>query len=160
MTVNADNSQKTFWNNFRWRQVMYMALTVAFLLLPLIILRLDPDVEHIEQEQSFCPHKFLTGLPCPGCGIIKSQIALYQGEFCQSTRYHAFGIPVTLGLYAAVIIILCQLLKGKPMKMKWLYNIRTAYAVAILWGGYHLVRLVCFISTHSFSQILHESIWA
>ena len=45
------------------------------------------DNRHIETEQSLCPFKLLTGFPCPGCGITKSMIFLYEGDFLKSIYY-------------------------------------------------------------------------
>lgn len=35
---------------------------------------------HLETDQSLCPFKMLTGFPCPGCGITKSLVYLYEGD--------------------------------------------------------------------------------
>ncbi len=154
MTVLSNKTDR-----FRRRLIVSEALTVAFLLLPLCILWFDPQADQIGQAQSFCPLKLLTGLPCPGCGIIKSQVFLYQGNFMESLRYHAFGIPVTLALWVAVGVMAYQWVGGVSLHFPRLYSMRLAIIIALLWGSYHLTRLVIFVSTHTLTQILQESVW-
>ena len=38
------------------------------------------DKGNLENEQSFCPFKMVTGFPCPGCGITKSMVFFYDGN--------------------------------------------------------------------------------
>lgn len=115
--------------------------------------------EHIETEQSFCPLKMMTGFPCPGCGITKSIIFFYQGDLLKSIEYHILGPFVPIASLIAIIVLLTELVTQKNYFSNILYSTKLAYTLAILLGGYHAIRLVIFISTHSVQQILAESIW-
>lgn len=44
-----------------------------------------------------CPLKFLTGWDCPTCGLTRSVLAAWNGEFQLSFQYH-FGGPLLLAL--------------------------------------------------------------
>ena len=39
----------------------------------------------------FCFFRMITGLPCPGCGLTRSIIALSHAQWLQAWRYHPFG---------------------------------------------------------------------
>ena len=113
----------------------------------------------LESEQSFCPFKMLTGFPCPGCGITKSLVYLYEGELLKSIAFHLFGpVVLVLSIYFLIKLSL-ELYYKKPFfanifnKKKWTY---TFVALLIV---YHLVRIVLFIKDNSWDSILKESIW-
>jgi hypothetical protein len=115
--------------------------------------------EHIETEQSLCPFKMVTGFPCPGCGITKSIIFFYQGDLLKSLEYHVLGPFVPIASIIAILVLLAELVTQKNYFSSILYSTKLAYALAILLGTYHSIRLVIFISTHTVQQILTESIW-
>ncbi len=52
-----------------------------------------------------CPFNNVTGLPCPGCGMTRSTLALMNGRFLDSLRYNAltwimilFWLIVAIGI--------------------------------------------------------------
>ena len=113
----------------------------------------------IESEQSFCPFKMLTGFPCPGCGITKSLVYIYEGDLLKSITFHLFG-PVVLVLSLYFLIKLSLELYYKKLffantfnKKKW------TYVFVALLIVYHLIRIVLFIINNSWDSILKESIW-
>lgn len=113
----------------------------------------------LESEQSFCPFKMLTGFPCPGCGITKSLVYIYEGDLLKSITFHLFG-PVVLVLSLYFLIKLSLELYYKKLffantfnKKKW------TYVFVALLIVYHLIRIVLFIINNSWDSILKESIW-
>ena len=50
---------------------------------------------------SLCPFKMFTGLPCPGCGLTRSVVALLHGDPSASVFFHPLGVPLVI---AAVVI--------------------------------------------------------
>jgi len=56
-----------------------------------------------------CQFKALTGLPCPGCGLTRSMMAISRGRFAQAYAYHPFGFVLYLILLTAVLLMGWQL---------------------------------------------------
>jgi hypothetical protein len=53
---------------------------------------------------SLCPFKVITGLPCPGCGMTRSVVALLHGDLAVSAYYHPLGLPFVLAMLALAIV--------------------------------------------------------
>lgn len=148
-----------FINNYKPARRFWLLTGAAItLVVPLLIIATS-DVSHLDQEQSLCPFKMLTGFPCPGCGITKSLIAIYQNEWLLSFRYHLFG---PLAFIISVLIVLDAFFKfsaNQTTIKKLIYSTTLAYAIAIILGIYHLIRLGIFIHNSSIEEILKQSIW-
>ncbi|MFA5301298.1 MAG: DUF2752 domain-containing protein [Bacteroidales bacterium] len=144
---------------FYRRKISGIVVLFLFLVTPLLIMLFDPGAGHLQESQSFCPFKMLTGLPCPGCGMIKSMVSLYRGDLAESFRNHLFGPLLVLFFISALFVMTVELIRGRNYKKRWLYNMKLAYGTAVLMGGYHLVRIILFVTSHSFGEILQESIW-
>jgi len=140
------------------RKVFGLACALFVLAFPYFII-LTGGADNIEEKQSYCPHKMLTGLPCPGCGITKSFTAIYQGELLKSFQAHLLGIPSLLMAFFMVVVFSMEITTGKEYFDGFLYSKKLAYIIAIVLAVYHLVRTIYFVVTHSFHEILKESIW-
>jgi hypothetical protein len=114
---------------------------------------------HLESEQSLCPFKLLTGFPCPGCGITKALVFLYEGDIIKSLQYHLFALPVVLFCVGIILLLSLELITNKAYFNSILYSQKLAYGLAITLAGYHIVRLVVFVATTSCHEILRQSIW-
>ena len=114
---------------------------------------------NIETAQSLCPFKMLTGFPCPGCGITKSLIFFYEGDFLKSIYYHIFGPFTVLFSVISVIVLVTELLTKKEFFQKILYSKKLAYFLGTTLGIYHFTRIVFFITTNNLDEILRQSIW-
>ena len=137
----------------KWQAILIAMLTI---IVPYLIMLSDP---HIESSQSLCPFKLLTGLPCPGCGITKSIIFLYQGDIMKSLTYHIFGSLVILFCVVSVLVLSLELITRREYLNKLFYNSKVAYALGFVLASYHITRLVIFISHNSVADILKQSIW-
>lgn len=140
-----------------------MACAFLMLAVPCFVMIINKDdhdsQNHLEEKQSLCPFKMLTGMPCPGCGITKSFVAIYEGDLKKSFSYHLFGIPIMLISVLMIGLFTVEIITGKEYLHGLLYSKKLAYACGILLGVYHFVRTVYFCSTHTITQILQESIW-
>ncbi len=67
---------------------------------------------------AFCPSVIVAGLPCPGCGMTRSIIFLFQGQVARSIYVHPMGIVVVMtALYAAFF----RYILGKKIPLiKWI----------------------------------------
>lgn len=117
------------------------------------------SIGHIETDQSICPFKMLTGFPCPGCGITKSLVFLYAGDFVKSIYYHLFGPITFLSCIAAIFVLSLELITKKEYFQNILFNKKIAYVLGSTLAVYHIIRLILFISTNNIDAILRESIW-
>lgn len=50
-----------------------------------------------------CPFRALTGLPCPGCGLTRSLVALAHGDLAASLFFHPLGLLLALALVALAL---------------------------------------------------------
>lgn len=152
MTSTSSTSKKKTYKIFG------IAGAVLTLAVPFLIHLTNAD-GHLATAQSFCPLKMLTGFPCPGCGITKSLVALYDGNVLESLHYHIFGIPSFIFCVALLILLPVEIYTGKDYFNSIFYSRKLAWALALTLIGYHSIRLAFFIANNSFSDILRESIW-
>lgn len=124
------------------------------------ILAWNSSSSELRYKQSFCPFKMLSGLPCPGCGITKSIVALYEGAIPESIEYHPFGI-VVFGLAATFLFAQAVLNKAQVDKLYYHFfrNRKLTIGLAVGMSVYHIIRLYYFLSSHTFDDVLRESIW-
>lgn len=139
-------------------RLLVLLACVLILAFPLFLVVIGQDA-HIEEGQSLCPFKMLTGFPCPGCGITKSLIFLYSGEFQKSISYHLFGPPLFLVCVLGICVILYSHLTKRPILKPGQLDRKAAYVIATTLFIYHTLRLIQFISNHSWEEIMKESIW-
>jgi hypothetical protein len=52
---------------------------------------------------SVCTFKNLTGLPCPGCGLVRSVTAMVHGNISGSIAYHRLGWLVLFYIVAQMV---------------------------------------------------------
>ena len=117
------------------------------------------SIGHIETDQSICPFKMITGFPCPGCGITKSLVFLYEGDFVKSIYYHLFGPLTFLFSIAAILVLSLELATKKEYFQNILFNKKLAYVLGSTLAVYHVIRLILFISANNIDEILPQSIW-
>lgn len=79
-----------------------------------------------------CGFLFLTGAPCPGCGMTRSLLALLHGSPGESWRFHPLGIPLALGGAALLGLAAHVGLTGRPTFRGPAERFGTAAAVALL----------------------------
>ncbi|MCE9501908.1 MAG: DUF2752 domain-containing protein [Leptospira sp.] len=62
---------------------------------------------------TICPFKNATGIDCPGCGMGRSILALFNGDLEHSLKFHRFGIIV---VFVSIIYYVFLLLKLRGME--------------------------------------------
>jgi hypothetical protein len=74
---------------------------------------------------SFCPFKVATGLPCPGCGLTRSSVALLHGDLGTSLYYHPLGVVMIVGAVIVGLVDLVVWWRGRrpgaePLPPSWI----------------------------------------
>lgn len=101
----------------------------------------------------------LTGFPCPGCGITKSLVYLYEGDVLKSMTFHLFGpIVLVLAIYFLIKLSL-ELYYNKPFFVNTFNKKKWTYIFVVVLIVYHFTRIILFIKNNSWDSILKESIW-
>jgi hypothetical protein len=132
----------------------------AFISLAIPFFIAEFETEHdIKSNQSLCPFKLLSGLPCPGCGITKSLVYIYKGDLLQSLSYHLFGPASFVFCLMIILLFTIEIINQKEYFKDWFYSKKLTIVLGISLGSYHLIRLFFFLRTHNFEEILKESIW-
>ncbi|MEB3310710.1 MAG: DUF2752 domain-containing protein [Snowella sp.] len=93
----------------------------------------------------FCPIRALTGIPCPGCGLTRSFIAICQGDWGAAFNHHFFGPILFLGFFLISLHLLLELIIGKSIRLARpgdLNNPKFLIFSLFLVLGYHASRLV------------------
>ena len=140
------------------RKVYGIIGALITLIIPFFLLWND-EHNHLETAQSLCPFKMLTGFPCPGCGITKSLVYLYEGNFYKSISYHVLGPFVIAFCLVTIGVLTTELITKKEYFNSFLYSRKLAYGLAGALILYHIIRLVYFVNQNNIDTILKESIW-
>jgi hypothetical protein len=93
-----------------------------------------------------CLFRLLTGIPCPGCGMTRSLMALWRGDLLTSFRYHPLGPPLFLAcLFLLMALLLRRLPKLAPETQRRLWT-----GIGALLIGVWLVRFGFAIAGNPF----------
>lgn len=145
-------------NNIKNKKIYGIIGAVLTLLVPLILMYFNAN-NHLETDQSLCPFKMLTGFPCPGCGITKSLVYWYEGDYYKSISYHVLG-PFVIGFcILTIVVLITELITKKEYFNSFLYNKKLALFLGLFLFVYHVIRLYYFVENHTYEAILKESIW-
>lgn len=89
------------------------------------------------QRTQLCVFRAITGLPCPGCGLTHSGLALLHGDILESLCYHALLVPYVLTFVASSIQI-------DFFAINWLRSRRWIWMILIVSLSYYVVRMALF----------------
>lgn len=70
-------------------------------------------------KTQLCILRALTGLPCPGCGLVHSGFFLFTGDFQQSFFWHPLLLPLLFTLILAVLPDGCWSFADKFKRQTW-----------------------------------------
>ena len=86
-----------------WRLLGVLGRPASLALFGLIVGSALP-LEWLTSGPSVCPFKLTTGLPCPGCGLTRSAVALLHGDPSASLFYHPLGAPIVIAAVAIGLV--------------------------------------------------------
>jgi Protein of unknown function (DUF2752) len=88
-----------------------------------------------------CAFHWMTGIPCPGCGLTRSILALLQGRLKDSVLLHPFGPLLFLALAAALAAaVMPRILRERLIRAIAAVETRTGITVwlgvmlFVIWG--------------------------
>ncbi|MCX6467887.1 MAG: DUF2752 domain-containing protein [Corynebacteriales bacterium] len=91
-----------------------------------------------------CPFRVVTGLPCPGCGLTRSWIALGHGDVATAFSYNVFG-PISMAFVAAMIVLTLAVASAGPARIGRVAGVArhpVVWLVAGLWIAYGVARAI------------------
>jgi hypothetical protein len=62
-----------------------------------------------------CAFKYLTGLPCPACGLTRALCHVMRGDWAQSLHYHPAGILLAAALTGWALWLGAESAQGRPL---------------------------------------------
>lgn len=98
-----------------------------------------------------CPLRTLTGIPCPGCGLTRSFLAIAQGNFGEAVSYNILG-PIlfascgAIALHLTVELYTQHRLRLPPLR-QLIRNPKLQFLALLTFFSYYTVRL--FLLSHS-----------
>ena len=114
---------------------------------------------HLENNDiTVCPFKFLTGFPCPGCGLTHSFVYISHGEFIEAFREHLFGPVLYLILIFVLLKSITEIITGKEIILfprKLLYQ--SYYTFAFLLCVYQAFRIFEIVSANQVYMLFQKS---
>jgi len=92
-----------------------------------------------------CPHRRVTGLMCPGCGLSRSFVSLSHGDVSGAFHFHLFG-PLVYVIFVASLVwaVVPERLRVAPdhVGFTWIWRVGSAVVVAawlIWWAIFRLL---------------------
>jgi len=94
-----------------------------------------------------CPFRWVTGLPCPGCGMTRAFLSLLQGQWSIALHYHLFApFFMLIGLLVVFASIIPATARMKLSNAISLFEGATALPALflLLFAIYGLIRIGYF----------------
>ncbi len=108
-----------------------------------------------------CIIKWLTGIPCPMCGMTRSLTALLQGDLQRSIDFHSLGPLLFVGLILTLLMVSTELLLHRSIVFTARYRKpkRTILlSVVSLFLIYHAIRLVPMVQSGELAVSISNSV--
>jgi hypothetical protein len=86
-----------------WLRLLSLGLRPATAVPVALLIGACIPLSLVTSGPSFCPFKLMTGLPCPGCGMTRSVVALLHGDVPASAFFHPLGVPFVLAMLALAV---------------------------------------------------------
>lgn len=123
------------------RKKVIRLIAICAILIASWLIGLNPDIDN---EDSLCPSIRFFHLPCPGCGLTKSIIHFYRGEFVESFHYHYWGGAFVLFCLFLMVLIIDDMIRTKDRADLLLDNYRLWQIVSICVLLTYLFKLALF----------------
>ncbi|MFP4248336.1 MAG: DUF2752 domain-containing protein [Armatimonadota bacterium] len=100
-------------------------------------------------EQLFvipCAFRWLTGLPCPACGLTTAFALMARGDVLAALGAHVLGPALYAATWAMLIAAVTALVRGGPALPGWLRGSDGARVTMVLIGAGWLTNLAIHLS--------------
>jgi len=71
------------------------------------------DAFSIHSGNNLCLFRFITTIPCPGCGMSRATVALFHFKVAESFSYNILCIPFSIAVFISLIWAVSDLLAQK-----------------------------------------------
>lgn len=106
------------------------------------------------------PIKYLTGIPCPFCGMTRSMMMILRGDYAGALSFHLFGFPVFIALWVTMILVVIELITGRsilPVFQPLIDNRLLKISASVAFSSYYVLRLYARFGTGNWHDILLNS---
>ncbi len=101
----------------------------------------DPGT--VEDGPVLCPFRLVTGLPCPGCGLIRSWVYLLHGQWGHGLAANPFGVLALVAALGLLVVVTSAGVRRRAAPpLSSLVSSRAFLVIAALWIAFGVVRLV------------------
>lgn len=79
-----------------------------------------------------CFFKYLTNIPCPGCGLTRSILSILNLDLISAIKYNILGIPLFITIILLNIYLIKDIIYSKKSTITLINKILTNYKIIIL----------------------------
>lgn len=125
------------------KKIIRLIVVCIILFLPWLIGQCNSDIEN---EDSICISVRYFHIPCLGCGLTKSIIYFYKGDFIKSFYYHYWGGPLVLLSFVLIVMLVYDIVRNQDYSDRLLDNYMLWQVVGICVLITYFIRIVQFYS--------------
>lgn len=96
-----------------------------------------------------CPFRAITGIPCPGCGLTRSFMAIARGDFENALRMHLFGPVLFLAFAGAAVLMGLELKPAVACDTPPFTPSIAAFKAGGGWGSFIWATMPCGCTAYS-----------
>lgn len=79
-----------------------------------------------------CFFKYLTNIPCPGCGLTRSILSILRLDLISAIKYNILGIPLFIAIIILNIHLIKDIIYSKKSTITLIHKISANYKIIII----------------------------
>lgn len=79
-----------------------------------------------------CFFRYLTNVPCPGCGLTRSFLAILDFDIVNAIRYNVLGIPLFILIIILNIYLVKDMIYNKKDTLVFINKVFSKYKIIII----------------------------